>query len=41
MDVQYKESIEQAIKSYHLLKKMIIENITGSIYLAGEVLKIN
>ncbi len=39
-DVKYKESIEEAIKSIPLNKNDIII-ITGSLYLASEVLKIN
>ena len=38
--LNYKESIEQAIKSLRLERNDIVL-ITGSIYLAGEVLKIN
>ena len=38
--IQYKESIEQAVKSAPLKKDDYLI-ITGSIYLAGEVLKIN
>ena len=40
LDVQYKESIEKAIKSISLNKNDIII-ITGSLYLASEVLKLN
>ena len=39
-NVQYKENIEQAIKSIPLKKGDIIL-ITGSLYLASEVLKLN
>ena len=39
-NLNYKESIEQAIKSLRLEKNDIVL-ITGSIYLAGEVLKLN
>ena len=39
-NVQYKENIEQAIKSIPLKKGDIII-ITGSLYLASEVLKLN
>ena len=39
-NLNYKESIEQAIKSLKLERNDIVL-ITGSIYLAGEVLKIN
>ena len=39
-NLNYKESIEQAIKSLRLERNDIVL-ITGSIYLAGEVLKIN
>ena len=39
-NAQYKESIEQAIKSIPL-KKGDIVLITGSLYLASEVLKLN
>jgi dihydrofolate synthase/folylpolyglutamate synthase len=39
-DVQYKESIKEAIKSISLNKNDVVI-ITGSLYLASEVLKIN
>ena len=39
-NVQYKKSIEQAIKSIPLQKNDLLI-ITGSLYLAGEVLKLN
>ena len=39
-NLNYKESIEQAIKSLRLERNDIVL-ITGSIYLAGEVLRIN
>jgi len=39
-NVQYKESIKEAIKSITLNKKDVVV-ITGSLYLASEVLKIN
>ena len=39
-NVKYKESIEQAIKSLHLKENDIIV-ITGSLYLASEVLNLN
>ena len=39
-NVQYKESIEQAIKSV-VLKKNDLLIITGSLYLAGEILNLN
>ena len=39
-NVQYKESIEQAIKSISLKKNDLLI-ITGSLYLAGEVLNLN
>ena len=39
-NVKYKESIEQAIKSIHLKENDIIV-ITGSLYLASEVLNLN
>ena len=39
-NLNYKESIEQAIKSLRLERNDIVL-ITGSIYLAGEVLKLN
>jgi len=39
-NVQYKESIEEAIKSIPLNKNDILI-ITGSLYLASEVLKLN
>ena len=39
-DVQYKESIEQAIKSVSLRENDLLI-ITGSLYLAGEVLNLN
>jgi dihydrofolate synthase/folylpolyglutamate synthase len=39
-NVQYKESIEEAIKSISLNKNDVVI-ITGSLYLASEVLKIN
>ena len=39
-NVQYKESIEEAIKSIPLKKNDLLI-ITGSLYLAGEVLNLN
>ena len=39
-NVQYKESIEQAIKSISLKENDLLI-ITGSLYLAGEVLNLN
>ncbi len=39
-NVKYKESIEQAIKSIHLKENDIII-VTGSLYLASEVLNLN
>ena len=39
-NVQYKESIEEAIKSISLNKNDVLI-ITGSLYLASEVLKTN
>ena len=39
-NVQYKESVEQAIKSI-LLKENDLVIITGSLYLAGEMLNLN
>ena len=39
-NINYKESIEEAIKSIPLKKNDIIL-ITGSLYLAGEVLNLN
>ena len=39
-DIQYKESIEQAIKSVSLRENDLLI-ITGSLYLAGEVLNLN
>ena len=39
-NVQYKESIEKAIKSIPLKKNDLLI-ITGSLYLAGEVLNLN
>ena len=39
-NVKYKESIEQAIKSIHLQEGDLLL-ITGSLYLAGEVLNLN
>ena len=39
-NVQYKESIEQAIKSIPLKGNDLVI-ITGSLYLAGEILNLN
>ena len=39
-NVQYKESIKEAIKSLSLNKNDVVV-ITGSLYLASEVLKLN
>ena len=39
-NVQYKKSIEQAIKSISLKKNDLVI-ITGSLYLAGEMLNLN
>ena len=39
-NINYKESIEEAIKSIPLKEKDIIL-ITGSLYLAGEILNLN